>query len=295
MAQEEKSKIEIPFGAKDSELCGWEYTIPEGMEAEIKGGKIIVRKKEIDAKKNYIQGIRKTLASIEDKAHNILGLYDYDWVAIRASHRLLGEYLDCIEKQKEQKPRSTEETELNSIAFLEQLGYTCVPPGKEQKLAENNYPEYNSDEYESFEDGNATGLRRKEQKPTEWKENFCEEVERVSKRYPEVSFAKLSRIAKHFAEWVSNNFAEWSEEDEIIKHDIENLIHFALKDGSAVSPAADTTKENALDWLKSLRPQHHWKPSGEQMEALEKAFRKEGTDEYRHTINSLYQDLKKLM
>ena len=35
------------------------------------------------------------------------------------------------EKQKEQKP-STEETELNSIAFLEQMGYTCIPP-KEQK------------------------------------------------------------------------------------------------------------------------------------------------------------------
>jgi hypothetical protein len=25
-------EIEIPFGAKDSELCGWEYIIPEGME-----------------------------------------------------------------------------------------------------------------------------------------------------------------------------------------------------------------------------------------------------------------------
>ena len=38
-------EIEIPFGAKDSELKGWEYTIPEGMEAEIKDGKIVVRKK----------------------------------------------------------------------------------------------------------------------------------------------------------------------------------------------------------------------------------------------------------
>lgn len=38
--------IEIPFGAKDSELKGWEYTIPENMEAEIKDGKIIVKQKE---------------------------------------------------------------------------------------------------------------------------------------------------------------------------------------------------------------------------------------------------------
>ena len=39
-------EIEIPFGAKDSELKGWKYTIPEGMEAEIKDGKIVVREKE---------------------------------------------------------------------------------------------------------------------------------------------------------------------------------------------------------------------------------------------------------
>ena len=39
----------------------------------------------------------------------------------------------------------------------------------------------------------------------------------------------------------------------------------------------------------------HWKPSEEQMKALEDAFRKDGSDEYRKTINSLYQDLKKLM
>lgn len=30
---------------------------------------------------------------------------------------------------------------------------------------------------------------------------LAEEIDAVSKRYPEVSFAKLSRIAKHFAEW----------------------------------------------------------------------------------------------
>ena len=46
--------------------------------------------------------------------------------------------------------------------------------------------------------------------------------------------------------------------------------------------------------LKSLRPQSHWKPSEEQMKALEDAFRKNGSDEYRRAINSLYQDLKKL-
>lgn len=40
------------------------------------------------------------------------------------------------DEQKEQKPLTTEETELNSIAFLEQMGYTCILPGKEQKPVE---------------------------------------------------------------------------------------------------------------------------------------------------------------
>ena len=42
----EKEIKEIPFGAKDSELYKFEYTIPEGYEAEIKDGKVIVMKKE---------------------------------------------------------------------------------------------------------------------------------------------------------------------------------------------------------------------------------------------------------
>ena len=42
----EQKFIEIPFGANDSELKGWEYTIPEGMEAIVKDGKVIVKEKE---------------------------------------------------------------------------------------------------------------------------------------------------------------------------------------------------------------------------------------------------------
>lgn len=48
---------------------------------------------------------------------------------------------------------------------------------------------------------------------------------------------------------------EWSEEDERIRQDIENLIHFALEDGSTVSPVAHTTKEKAISWIQSLRNQ----------------------------------------
>ena len=40
-----------------------------------------------------------------------------------------GYYTQMEKFEEEQKPLSTEETELNSIAFLEQMGYTCIPPG----------------------------------------------------------------------------------------------------------------------------------------------------------------------
>ena len=56
------------------------------------------------------------------------------------------EWIAYFEKKKDhfrddtkmvgQKSISTEKTELNSIAFLEQLGYTCVSPGAKQKPAE---------------------------------------------------------------------------------------------------------------------------------------------------------------
>jgi len=36
--------IEISYGAKDSELQEWEYNIPEGYTAEIKDGKVIIKK-----------------------------------------------------------------------------------------------------------------------------------------------------------------------------------------------------------------------------------------------------------
>ena len=43
--------IEIPFGAFDSELQGFTYTIPEGYTAEIKDGKVIIKKEENEDEK----------------------------------------------------------------------------------------------------------------------------------------------------------------------------------------------------------------------------------------------------
>lgn len=55
----------------------------------------------------------------------------------------------------------------------------------------------------------------------------------------------------------------------------------------------DTSYDREIDWLKSLRPQPHWKPSEEQMSALQIAAIESKTDF--KTLTSLLVDLKKLM
>lgn len=52
-------------------------------------------------------------------------------------------YLESIARKEIVKEHSTEETELNSLAFLEQLGYTCIPP------KENEQPEHSLKESEA--------------------------------------------------------------------------------------------------------------------------------------------------
>ena len=50
---------------------------------------------------DYISGIREELLGIEDNAKNIDGLTESQWVAIRAAHRLLGEYIEQEQKVAE--------------------------------------------------------------------------------------------------------------------------------------------------------------------------------------------------
>jgi hypothetical protein len=66
--------------------------------------------------------------------------------------------------------------------------------------------------------------------------------------------------------------SEWSEEDEaMIKSILFVLESYVSQSESASSPSLITsypTYYKEIDWLKSLRPQPHWKPSEEQMEAF---------------------------
>ena len=85
--EKNKNSIKIPFGAKDSELGGFEYIIPEGYEAEIKEGKVIVKKADSKGEK-----IRKWLiAYLENRALN---------TGILEEKESCKEAVDWLEKQK---------------------------------------------------------------------------------------------------------------------------------------------------------------------------------------------------
>lgn len=62
-----KEFIEIPFGAKDSELIKFEYTIPEGYEAIIENGKVIVKKMESEDEKIRKEIVRFIQMEVENE------------------------------------------------------------------------------------------------------------------------------------------------------------------------------------------------------------------------------------
>ena len=85
------------------------------------------------------------------------------------------------------------------------------------------------------------------------------------------------------------NNAEWSEEDE---NKLNRICGFLWKNRKG-----DTSEiyqqEKDIAWLKSLRPQNHWKPSDEQLNALYNVLNP--ADEVdKNQLESLYNDLKKL-
>lgn len=85
-------------------------------------------------------------------------------------------------------------------------------------------------------------------------------------------------------------YSEWSEEDEnLLKLSLENLTELKDRFGEEYGKVGD-----CINWLKSLRPQSRWKPSDEQMDALESAIVDSISSIQKHSLESLYNELKKL-
>lgn len=85
-------------------------------------------------------------------------------------------------------------------------------------------------------------------------------------------------------------FAEWSKSDKEIVKEIDTIIH-------GTNSISDEVRKKLQDWLKSLRPQSHWKPSDEQMDAMQKAvfyFGNSWVSDEQKALTSLFSELKKL-
>ena len=90
-----------------------------------------------------------------------------------------------------------------------------------------------------------------------------------------------------YYELVEQKPAEWSEEDERLLSKLELYVDMECFD-------RECNGEDLRNWLKSLRPRPHWKPSEEQMNALYDILHPADPVNL-DTVESLYNDLKKLL
>ena len=112
-------EIEIPFGANDSELCGWEYTIPEGMEATIVDNKIVVKKKESEDER-IRKELLKHLKEGADGYEPAGGSEDYKrWLVWFEKQ---GEQIDLANKEYWRRYREGKQEILDKYSELEKQG-----------------------------------------------------------------------------------------------------------------------------------------------------------------------------
>ena len=108
-------------------------------------------------------------------------------------------------------------------------------------------------------------------------------------------------LTQHQIDWLKKNVCpqpkqEWSEENEkMLEIVIANYEYMfdKLRKGDDSDGIADHIL--IMDWLKSLRPQPHWKPSEEQMDALKDVAYGTYQNGDGPALRSLYEQLKKLI
>ena len=327
-----EKNIDIPFGAKDSELKGWEYTIPEGFTAEIRGGKVIVREKESEDERIRKELIKQVGYLIPDKEE-----YDDEGRVLPTYHKRIGRYRAWLENQKEQKSiedivKDITKNRESATKFLKSAG-----------IMDDN--------------GELAEMYRSEQKPAEWSDtdkkgldNCCAII-----AMPDIFFDKIIRQkCLDFLYELPERFnlqpkQEWSKEDEKMRIKTTLSLQYLIEEFPNADFINSVKKEK--EWLKTLplilkkrnedveklcsnewseedennlnkllqhwdgiplglrrwvsglpekvgtRP--YWKPSEEQMEALNTVLEHEaervGSSKELEKANALYEQLKKRM
>ena len=141
----------------------------------------------------------------------------------------------------------------------------------------------------------------KEQQPAEWRP-FDKEVLTKIKELIDSHFSEHEQ-REVYKDWLDEHIsqpAEWSEEDEeYLAACIEVIDNFYTLSGELKSlPKINVLRRNYAEklksWLKSLRPQPHWKPSKEQLNALHAFVGMIHPDARYDAVYSLLDELKAL-
>ena len=174
--------------------------------------------------------------------------------AIQTANAQIGQLFEENKKLKEQKP-----AEINFKALL-----------TADRLASAEMTGRLKERSEILENPEKYGL----QKPAEWSEKDRHAIENCEYAIKETFKDEQNPHRIGTLDWLKNLSLdlkkrnedaeklysnEWSEKDEIM---IGSLINYFEGD------ALDCSTEDVVNWLKSLRPQSHWKPSEEQMSAF---------------------------
>jgi len=158
----------------------------------------------------------------------------------------------------------------------------------------SDFPFAKQDEWELIEQKVAKNSAKvsessiEEKDMTEYKKGFECGKQRVLK-YPE-DFGLCKKPADT-AKRIVNVSPDWSEEDE---RNLQGVID-EIEANKNQAPDYDlATYDRFLSWLKSLKERYTWRPSDEQMEALNNVFNDINAGWDDNVIESLYNDLKKL-
>ena len=237
-----------------------------------------VDRKEWEAVEHVLHNIFPQLRESEDERirKELVNFLQSPFIKENLTDEKVAPWLAWLEKQKEQNGEDEECTDFTIYHPLKngKGEYKCIPYSFYGLLTsfseDKDLIDFLRTCFYTEEECEAWIEKQKEQKPAEW-EDYKDKV-----NIPYCS-----------------SEPEWSEEDADMLNCCISSIEEAKENRYAYKETdGDTSYDREIAWLKSLRPS--WKPSDEQMKALEVSFRKDGDDNYRNAINSLYNDLKKL-
>ena len=131
-------------------------------------------------------------------------------------------------------------------------------------------------------------------------ENWLEKRQVLQSTEADESTKRLNDnwMKQHFDDYEERKPTEWSEEDKRKLNRIYEILGYAADDKGFLTSKRIIGDKEAIelqDFLKSLRPS--WKPSEEQMRALQKAVNKLAQSDVSDSVrlSIMYDNLKKLM